>query len=283
MKIKNKKTGIRTILTITLLFALLILIIEDVRAEDYVRLNASDSQMIDKHDVCRTAENEVTGPDTFIPLKTSTEWTEFIIHHPNHIELLDDCSRYLDPHVLDCFWAANKTICETNMFWADGKSNQHEDEHLSAWRIGGCDDGHDVTVLDTYTGICYMRNWNILGISTLAWAPAMDYCENLALCDDGTWDGNETTEGTCSGSSIEKNDWVLPTKREILRAVDYERTTAPMIIGGNNNIFQSVQSAAYWSSSRRDAGHAWTVNLLSGLVSFRGVAFFDGVVCVSRS
>jgi hypothetical protein len=272
------KSFYKIMVLIVLLVSVLIIFSNKIEATDYVRLNDSDSIVIDKFLACRNVSN--SGDDIFIPLKTVTEWAQFRIHAPADINFVT-CP-FLNRHELDCFWAANKTICETNLFWSDGKLNNYQEEHEAAFKIGGCDDGHNVTVLDTFTGLCFTRDWYIRG-ATLNWTNAMNFCDNLALCDDGTWDGSETTLGTCSGKTIENDNWVLPTKRELLRAVDYDRTSAPLIIGGNNNISQNVQSGYYWTSSRNTASRAWFVTLSNGLVRSFDVTGIIRVVCVSRN
>jgi hypothetical protein len=159
--------------------------------------------------------------------------------------------------------ATNKAVCV---------ADYHE---LFPLKIDGC--GLN-TVLDSMTETCFMRNWTIGGSKN--WTDAIDYCRNLALCNDGTY----VEGGDCSSNGGVYNDvWDLPTRHEMLRVVDYGLATGPVIVGGNNNIFQNVQSSSYWTSSRYSSSHARRVGLSDGFVSSVGVANAYRVVCVSRS
>jgi hypothetical protein len=138
-------------------------------------------------------------------------------------------------------------------------ANKSSTAHEEVFVVDGC--GTD-TVLDTITNICFMRNWSqINGGAALTWTNAMDACDSL--------------------NHAGRTNWDLPTRREMLRVVDYGRSS-PAIVGGNNNIFNVVQNQYYWTSSRRSS-YAWYVRLSDGYVDFDGLAGTLRVVCVSRS
>ena len=154
---------------------------------------------------------------------------------------------------IDCFWASNKTGC------------------LKYYIVNGCGDGTNETVLDSITGLCFQRDFSVGGSKN--WTDALDYCNNLV------WAG--------------RDDWYLPTKRELLRVVDYGRdfsTERPLIVGGNNNIFTDVVDSSYWSSSiTGDSGSscnsvfAWEVDFYSGFGYSNTITNSSRVMCVSRN
>lgn len=61
---------------------------------DYFQISSQNSEIIDRHGVCREVRNGdiISGPQPtiFVPTKTSAEWSAFRTHAPNHI-IFDDC------------------------------------------------------------------------------------------------------------------------------------------------------------------------------------------------
>ncbi len=105
-------------------------------------------------------------------------------------------------------------------------------------------DNSNDTVTDNVTGLMWQKsdngthNWHeAMGIIDSSNNPlgATDICGNLSL------------------ASYE--DWRLPTRRELLRLVDFG-TSSPAI---NNNFGGTITATPYWTSDARDTTYAWYV------------------------
>lgn len=51
------------------------------------RVNGAASATVDEWSECRNVANQTGARDTFVPTKSSLEWSEFRIHYPSHIAL----------------------------------------------------------------------------------------------------------------------------------------------------------------------------------------------------
>ena len=82
----------------------------------------------------------------------------------------------------------------------------------------------------------------------------------------------------CSGLSLaDYTDWRPPTKKELLRPVDYG-ISSPAI----NTIFFPGSASNYWSSSpyANGSSHAWAVNFDNGFVTLMYTTYGHYVRCV---
>ena len=114
-----------------------------------------------------------------------------------------------------------------------------------------------VAVRDTETGLIWTAN-NI-GDGRLEHAPAMQACAALTLG--------------------EQSDWRLPTIKELLTLVNYERVDPAIDI----EAFPTCKPNYYWSSSpcAGDSGVAWDVSFGNGSSSV-GSRYYDGFVRAVR-
>ncbi len=89
-------------------------------------------------------------------------------------------------------------------------------------------DNKDGTVTDTCTGFMWQqstadinKDGGITEEDVLPWQIALQYCDELLLCNDGTWTTNKSEAANHDG--IKYDDWRLPNVRELLSIVDYGR------------------------------------------------------------
>jgi hypothetical protein len=110
------------------------------------------------------------------------------------------------------------------------------------------------TVLDHATGLVWQDD--AVG-STMDWASAEAYCQNLTLGD--------------------QTDWRLPSIKELRTLVD-KSTVNPSI----DPTFLSVTSSNYWSSTTYagDSSYAWFVDFLNGYDFWDYKSYSGYVRCV---
>ena len=113
-------------------------------------------------------------------------------------------------------------------------------------------DNGDGTVLDTLTGLIWLKNADCF--STRTWDQALSDCNGLASGSCGLTDG--------SGAG----DWRLPNYRELFSLVDPENGS-PSLPSGHP--FSNVRLNYYWSSTTYilDTPFAWIVNMNVGSAS----------------
>jgi hypothetical protein len=151
-----------------------------------------------------------------------------------------------------------------------------------------------VAVIDANTGLMWNKCTAGLSGSTcttgavtsLAWktaggvTEAIDYCENIKLCNDGTYQGDKTTEGDCTGHDGNLYiDWRLPNLRELFTLVVLTTGQgAPYI----NKTYFPATGNAYWSSTTHPAGPAgaFDVYFNSPSISDNGKTSGYNVRCV---
>ena len=81
---------------------------------------------------------------------------------------------------------------------------------------------------------------------------AIDYCKNLALCNDNTWQGSTTTPGDCSSNGGTKyDDWRLPTVIEGVTMLDYSCASA------GESCYGDFQNNALTWDNTGDTGSFW--------------------------
>jgi hypothetical protein len=118
-----------------------------------------------------------------------------------------------------------------------------------AWPPPRFIDNSNGTVIDSLTGLIWLRDANAFGSRT--WASALTDCATLNSGEHGLTD-----------ASLE-GDWRLPNVRELLSVVDYS-TNRPALPAGHP--FQNVQALRYWTSTRDVlyANAAWYVRIFYG-------------------
>ena len=113
-------------------------------------------------------------------------------------------------------------------------------------------DNGDGTVLDTLTGLIWLKNADCFSAST--WDQALSDCNGLASGTCGLTDG--------SGAG----DWRLPNYRELFSLVD-PKNAAPAL--PSEHPFTNVRLNNYWSSTTyiSDTPFAWSVDMYVGSMS----------------
>jgi hypothetical protein len=98
------------------------------------------------------------------------------------------------------------------------------------------------------------------------WSDALNYCANIAVCANGSIDGDQSTEGTCSGNSIRYDDWRLPTALEGIMIIDYRCTG-----GGDSGCFSDYQNAVFPSNNN----YLWTGKTRPSLTHLAYLVYMD--------
>ncbi|MEI8229605.1 MAG: DUF1566 domain-containing protein [Candidatus Peregrinibacteria bacterium] len=129
---------------------------------------------------------------------------------------------------------------------------------------------------------------------TLVWktagnvTEAINYCENLRLCNDGTYQGDKTTEGDCTDHSGDVYvNWRLPNVKELFSLTIQEAgaITGVKVAGTpfiNQTFFPATASSNYWSSTTRPVNtiYAFYVNFLTSDASISAKTAAANVRCV---
>ena len=143
----------------------------------------------------------------------------------------------------------------------------------------------DNTIIDRNTGFIWQKSFSE---DNLTWNESIKYCSNLVLCEDKTYQGNQTQTSTCTGSSIKYSDWRLPNIFELVTLIDFESPTYL------NEIFDSIEyidiydSIEFWSSStiikRGSEGRLLRMNesmiIESGPGNAKGLNWFKHAKCI---
>ena len=131
-----------------------------------------------------------------------------------------------------------------------------------AWPNPRFTDNEDGTVLDSFTGLIWLKDANCIGTRT--W--------NNALSDS-----NGLADGSCGlTDSSSAGDWRLPNKKELFSLIhdNYYNPALSNTAGAGQwsggDPFNNVQSSSYWSSSTNafNPGHAWFVSIGYGYVLY---------------
>lgn len=156
----------------------------------------------------------------------------------------------------------------TNKYFVDSR----KDDGLGMGSLGlerdstdfiedGCGTG---TMLDTLTGLCWLKDMNTFG-NNRNWATALTDCSGLDYA------GN--------------SDWVLPSKNELGTLIDQIGGTGSTCATLATFNFINCQSAmAYWSKNEYipATSNAWLVNFNDGSGEFLNKVNIRSVVCVRR-
>jgi len=134
-------------------------------------------------------------------------------------------------------------------------------------------DNGDGTVTDSCTGLMWQKktadingDGSITPIADeITWCQALTYCDDLILCNDGTWTTNPQEAQLHGG--VKYDDWRLPNVYELHSLVDYGRVS-PAI----DPVF-ATKLTEYWTSTTTpgESDHAMDVlfqlrNLPEGVV-----------------
>lgn len=112
-------------------------------------------------------------------------------------------------------------------------------------------DNNDGTVTDNRTGLIWAKaEFSQTGDNRKNWQAAIKFANNRALCQDGTFQGNENETGDCSANVGAKyNDWRLPNLQEIIGVTKRGPSLVLPWLGG--------LSFYYWSSTVSGENNAW--------------------------
>ena len=132
--------------------------------------------------------------------------------------------------------------------------------------IPGFEDNANGTITDSYTGLMWVKGGNGLGVNNgqpLCWNKAINFCNNLVLCQDGTFTTTTFGTTTCSEhDGVRYHDWRLPNYKELVSIVNYGATSTLLI---NQNYFLGTKADEYWSSSAIKRSHKiFYVNFSTG-------------------
>jgi len=116
---------------------------------------------------------------------------------------------------------------------------------------------YDGTIADADTDLMWQQ---ASAPGTYTWEPALSYCEDLILNNDGAW-----TSGTPNASGVKYDDWRLPNRNELQTLVDYSQYN-PSI---NTLFFPDTNSDFYCSSSTTagDPETTWCITFEYGYIS----------------
>ncbi len=109
----------------------------------------------------------------------------------------------------------------------------------------------DGTVIDEISSLVWTKEDST---NTMNWTDALNYCANIAVCSDGSIDGNKNIVGTCSSSGVKYDDWRLPTVLESITLIDYGCTG-----GDDPRCYSSYQNDAFiWNINRHWTGTTYS-------------------------
>lgn len=127
--------------------------------------------------------------------------------------------------------------------------------------VDGCGTG---TMLDTVTGLCWLKNMNTF-VETINWSQA---------------------SSDCSGSTVgERSDWRVPTIPELFTLIDQIGGSGSTCTTLGNFGFTGCQDGYYWSSEeyQPNADYAWHVSFGYGNSNSNFKPNSDYVTCVARN
>ncbi len=185
-------------------------------------------------------------------------------------------------------------------YWLSVTSNNFDDGYYEAGSAmlysNVTVNGLIVAVTDSNTGLMWNKclasrsgDTCATGSSvTKSWQAAIAYCENLKLCNDGTYQGSESAGGDCSEHTGELYaNWYLPNVKDLFSivleeygAIDGVKSAgAPYI---NQTVFPNTVSSRSWSSTTfpSTTTTAFYVHFTYGYASYDGKADAYYVRCV---
>jgi len=139
---------------ILILFSILFFCSYIVEAAEYYKVNVGTTVTINEHGVCKKVTNSGSS-HIFVPTKTTTEWSEFRIHHPSNVYLGECCTN-------DCSYSGQKICCSN---WGYKTCGNYDGDSCLEW--SGCSScGTDKCVGTTWrdyyctgSGSCTYRNY----------------------------------------------------------------------------------------------------------------------------
>jgi hypothetical protein len=141
----------------------------------------------------------------------------------------------------------------------DGNSGFALERDSSDFIEDGCGSG---TMLDTVTGLCWLKDMNTFGQKD--WSPALTDCSNLDYAGHSNWE--------------------LPTKPELYTLIDEIGPSGSTCTTLINFGFTNCQDSYYWSSNeyQPDTAYAWHVDFNGGADGSLGGTGTHYVTCVRR-
>jgi len=142
----------------------------------------------------------------------------------------------------EIYYFAIKSINQTN-------ATSEISNSPKAKAIPGFQDNGDGTITDLHTGLVWVKDGTGAGANNgqpLTWNEAINFCNNLVLCQDGAFTTTTFGTTTCSEyGEVKYHDWRLPNIKELASIIHYSKN-APTI---DENYFTNTLSGKYWSSS----------------------------------
>ncbi|MDD5738586.1 MAG: DUF1566 domain-containing protein [Candidatus Pacebacteria bacterium] len=130
-------------------------------------------------------------------------------------------------------------------------------------------DNNDGTIKDNKTGLMWL-NANLSHVmgNRKNWNSAFMLANNVALCNDGTLQGNENKAGDClANGGVKYDDWRLPNVQELMEITKLDNQPGIPSILPNLSLGVSF----YWTGTMFDANNVWYVGdgFCFGMVNYR--------------
>jgi len=118
-------------------------------------------------------------------------------------------------------------------------------------------DNGDKTITDNKTNLMWLDANFILSFSRRDWNGAWNFVSNVALCNDGSLQGDENAVGDCSANGGTKyDDWRMTNVQELMEITKLNNKSGIPTILPNLSGWVSY----YWSTTLFDENKAWYVS-----------------------
>lgn len=152
----------------------------------------------------------------------------------------------------------------TNKYFEDSGKDDGEDglaleRESNEFIIDGCGSG---TMLDTVTGLCWLKNMNTFGQKN--WSTALTDCSSLDYAGHSTWE--------------------IPTRNELFTLINQIGVSGSTCVTLTTFGFTNCQDNTYWSSNeyQTNTDNAWLVAFSNGGDNYFVKTNSGYVTCVVR-